>query len=317
MSAHDELTAPRHPIGVVSERTGLSQDVLRVWERRYNVVDPGRSPSGQRLYSDADIERLRLLRRATEMGRTISQVASVAAPELARLVREDEEARGQRSSREGSPDLAGEIIDPALARTLAVDGVGLHSLLWRALLALGLPAFLDEIAAPLLVRVGDEWHAGRLSPAQEHLASAIVHRVITSAVQTLAVASDAPSLLIATPAGERHEIGAVLAAAAATAEGWRVIYLGADLPATDIADAAMRSGANVVGLSILFVSDRRRVVEEIAALRQSLPVSVPLLIGGGGSAALSPELEREGIRFMRTLGELRELLRGDVALALG
>ncbi|NIP80241.1 MAG: MerR family transcriptional regulator [Gemmatimonadetes bacterium] len=67
----------RHPIGVVSERTGLTPDVLRVWERRYGVVEPSRSDGGQRLYTDADIERLRLLHLATLAGRSIGQVVEL------------------------------------------------------------------------------------------------------------------------------------------------------------------------------------------------------------------------------------------------
>ena len=315
MNAREEFNTPRHPIGVVADRTRLSQDVLRVWERRYNVVEPGRSSSGQRLYSDADIERLRLLSQATGMGRSIGQVAALPTVDLARIVREDEEARGADSARPQSQDIAMELVEPALARTVALDSLGLHALLWRSILALGLPTFLDAVAAPLLVRVGDEWHAGRLNPAQEHLASAVIQRVIAGAMQTLAVSPGAPNLLLATPTGERHEIGAVLAAAAATAEGWRVTFLGADLPAADIADAAIRSGANAVGLSIVFVPDPGRVAAEITLLRDALPVSIPLLIGGGASALLPPELERDGVRFLRTLGELRAVLRSDAAMA--
>ena len=316
MNTPDEFSRPRHPIGVVADRTRLSQDVLRVWERRYNVVEPGRSPSGQRLYSDADIERLRLLGQATSMGRTISQVAALPTAELARMVREDEEARGVASARTEPRSVAVELVEPALARTVALDGTGLHALLWRAILALGLPTFLDTVAAPLLIRIGDEWHAGRLTPAQEHLASAVVQRVISSAMEALTVPSAAPNLVLATPAGERHEIGAVLAAAAATAEGWRITYLGADLPAADIADAARRTGANAVGLSVIFVPDRGRVVDEIGLLRQALPVSIPLLIGGGASATLAAELERDGVRVLRDLGGLRQVLR-DMSLVPG
>jgi len=204
---------------------------------------------------------------------------------------------------------------PKRHSTVALDSIGLHALLWRAILALGLPTFLDTIAAPLLIRIGDEWHAGRLTPAQEHLASAVVHRVITGAMQTLVVAPGAPAILVATPAGERHEIGAVLAAAAAAAEGWRVIYLGADLPAHDIADSAIRTGANVVGLSIVFVPDPRRVADEISALRDALPVSIPLLIGGGASAQFSPASARDGVRVLSSLGDLRQALR-EMSLAV-
>ena len=71
-----------HTIQSVAEKTGLTPDVIRVWERRYNVVAPERTPSNQRLYTDADIERLNLLRRVTEQGRRISAVATLSNDEL-------------------------------------------------------------------------------------------------------------------------------------------------------------------------------------------------------------------------------------------
>ena len=314
MATSDEFTLPRHPIGVVSERTRLSQDVLRVWERRYGVVEPGRSPSGQRLYSDADIERLRLLSLATGMGRTISQVATLATPELARMVRDDEAARSQATEQARRAEPVSDLIEPALARALALDGPGLNAVLHRAMLAVGLPIFLETIATPLLTRIGDEWHAGRLVPSQEHLATAVIQRVVSSAMQLVVAAPGAPNLVIATPAGERHEIGAILAAAAASAEGWRVTYLGADLPAADIADAAIRTNAHAVGLSVIYISDRTQLLEEIRLLRARMPASVSLLVGGAGGAALS-ELQRDGIRVVRDLGSLKQALRSDPAAA--
>ncbi len=309
MNSLDEAAVPRHPIGVVAERTRLSQDVLRVWERRYRVVEPGRSATGQRLYSDADIERLRLLALATQSGRAISQVAGLDTPELARMVLEDEEARG--AARDAARDLepAADVIGPAMERIVALDPAGLDSLLRRALLGTGMTVFLDTVAAPLLTLIGNEWHAGRLTPAHEHLASGIIHRVITSAMHAAPAVAGSPTFVVATPAGERHEIGAVLAAATASTDGWRITYLGADLPATDIADAAARSNAQAVGISVIYVDDRSRVLDEIRTLRNRLPASVPLLVGGGASAVLSSQLARDGIRIVSDLAELRSELQ--------
>jgi DNA-binding transcriptional MerR regulator/methylmalonyl-CoA mutase cobalamin-binding subunit len=310
MATADESTVPRHPIGVVAERTRLSQDVLRVWERRYGVVEPGRSSSGQRLYSDADIERLRLLSLATQTGRSIGLIAGLSTRDLAQMVREDEEARTvSAADADRGVEPANDVIAPALERIVALDGPGLDALLRRSILAIGMPAFLDGVASPLLTRIGDEWHAGRLTPAQEHLGAAVIQRVITSVMQTVAAAPGAPNLIVATPAGERHEIGAVLAAAA-TAEGWRVTYLGADLPAGDIAEAASRTNAQAVGLSVIYVADRGRVIEEIHLLRARLPAAIPLLIGGAASASLAGELSRDGVRVLGGLDELRAALRG-------
>src|SRR5919107_4915681 len=85
--ARPTAEGPRHPMRVVTRRTGLSADVLRVWEKRYGVVTPSRSDTGRRLYSDTDIERLRLLHRATLAGRSIGQVAGLSTPALLELAR--------------------------------------------------------------------------------------------------------------------------------------------------------------------------------------------------------------------------------------
>src|SRR5687767_4013223 len=148
MTGSAEPNVARHPIGVVAERTGLSPDVLRVWERRYRAVEPSRAADGQRAYSDADVERLRLLRLSTQAGRSIGQVARLATEELTRLVREDEDAARQRVSRLGEragPAPATEDVERALDLARAVDAPGLESFLRRSAAAYGVPVFLDGL----------------------------------------------------------------------------------------------------------------------------------------------------------------------------
>jgi DNA-binding transcriptional MerR regulator/methylmalonyl-CoA mutase cobalamin-binding subunit len=311
MTSHTEPDIARHPIGVAAERTGLSPDLLRVWERRYRVVEPSRSLDGQRAYSDADIERLRLLRLATLAGRSIRQVARLETEELARLVREDEAARQEVSRRTERAVLVstGEDVEHALRLARAVNALGLESFLRRTAAALGVPVFLDGLVAPLLRRMGEEWETGRLTPAQEHVATAIIQRVLEGVIQFLVAPHDAPHLLLTTPVGEQHKIGSVLAAAAAAAEGWRVTYLGPDLPAGEIAAAALAVEARVVGVSIIYPGQRDRVLAELQTLRSRLPASVRLVAGGAGAVALAPELRGAGIHVVQDLSELRTALR--------
>src|SRR5512145_2591390 len=96
-------TSYRHPMRVVTRRTGLSADMLRAWERRHEVVTPSRSANGRRLYSDTDIERLGLLYRATLAGRSIGQVAGLSTAQLAALVRKDAEAERASDGAQHSP----------------------------------------------------------------------------------------------------------------------------------------------------------------------------------------------------------------------
>src|SRR5688572_5756897 len=279
MIAQAEVQVGRYAIGVVAERTGLSPDLLRVWERRYRAVEPSRMSDAQRLYSDTDVERLRLLRLATLAGRSIRQVAQLATEELTQLVREDEAAR-QRATRwddRAVPASVGEDVERALELARAVDAPGLESLLRRTAAAFGVPVFLDAVVAPLLRRMGEEWKAGRLAVAQEHLATAIIQRVLEGMIHFLVPPHGAPNLLVATLTGDQHKMGALLAATAAAAEGWRVTYLGPDLPAGEIATAAIAAGARVVGVSVVHVAEPDRVLAELQTVRTRLPASVPLL----------------------------------------
>src|SRR5215207_2144197 len=308
-----EDTAPKHPIAVVAERTGLSQDVLRVWERRYRAVEPTRGADGRRSYSDADIVRLRLLHAATNAGRSISQVAGRSPEELSRIAEEDaaerHERKGPASRAERAPPLpSADVVERALSMAAALQATDLEQLLRRSAAQFGLTPFIEDIATPLLRRIGELWHAGRATIAQEHLASSIIQDILSEAMRAMGRASGAPAVLVATPSGERHTIGATLIGAAAAAAGWRVVYLGADLPATEIAAAAVATEARVVALSIIYVHDRERTFDELRTLRARLPASVPVVAGGAGAAAIAAELERGGIRVGARLADLDAVL---------
>lgn len=313
---------PKHPIAVVAERTGLSQDVLRVWERRYRAVEPKRGPDGHRVYSDADIARLRLLSAATNSGRSIGQVARLSTRELSRMVAEDDAERAVEAAprapaaRTAAPNAA-HFVEQAAAATAAMDGAELEHVLRGAIAQLGMPTFIEDVATPLLRRIGDDWHAGRASIAHEHLASATIHDILVEAMRAMARRSGRATVLVATPSGERHAIGAALVGAAAASDGWRVVYLGADTPASEIADAALTTNARAVALSIIYIHDRARTLGELRSLRALLPPSVMIVVGGRGAEALSAELVPLGIRVGTSSFDLREALESAAAAERG
>ena len=310
----DDPARQRHPIGVVVERTGLSQHVLRVWERRYRAVEPSRGEGGHRLYSDDDIARLRLLHAATAAGRSIGQVAALSTDELSRMAQEDAAARldplrSAARRRDLSHAAAADMVDQALALTATLDPVELEHLLRRAVARFGVSAFIEDVASPLLRRIGEDWHTGRSSIAHEHLASTTVHDIIVESMRSMARQSASATVLVATPAGERHAIGAALVGAAAAAEGWRVLYLGADVPASDIAAAARATKAAVVAVSVTYIHDHAKTLDEIRSLRDHLPPAVVLIVGGAGAAAIALDTVGVGVRVGSTLADLRDTLR--------
>ena len=292
-----------HSIAAVSARTGLSQDVLRVWERRYGAVEPTRSAGNQRLYSDDDVARFRLLAAATSTGRSIRTVANLPTVALEALVRDDNARAGaDRASEEISPD-AGRL-DQALALTYALDGAGLDASLRRSIVEGGLPRFLEVDAPALMRRVGEEWEAGRLSVAHEHLASGVLLNVVLDAIRGLPTSPTAPRLLVATLSRERHGVGAVLAAAVAALDGWTVVHLGVDVPSTDIASSAVTAGARAVALSIVDEADRAHVLREVSAVRKGAS-TLPIIVGGAAAVAMGANLAAAGAVVCHSFADFR------------
>ena len=295
---------------VVIQRTGLSADVLRAWEKRYGVVAPERSEGGQRLYSDEDVERLALLHRATAAGRNIGQISRLGLPELEALILEDESVRAAQAARpERRASQAQFFFDAAFAAIKRLDAVELDSLLRRAAMQLSAAVVVDEVIVPLLREVGESWHRGEISPAHEHMGTAAIRRVLAWMSGSAIVSSAAPTVLVATPANQRHELGAKIVATTATTEGWRVVFLGADLPAEAIANAAIQARAAVVALSMIFPVDDPGILDEMRRLRSLLPPQVLVVAGGPAAEAHATALVSDGVRVVEDLEQLRILLR--------
>lgn len=305
-----QLHDKRHPIQVAARRAGVSPHVLRAWERRYrDVVAPGRSAGGRRLYSDADIERLRLLHEATRAGRRIGDVAGLSVTELEALLSDDrtavlEPAGVERLSAASTIHCLNECLDA----TLDLDQTRLERCLNTAALSLPLPQMIDEVVVPLMQQVGHMWSEGTLTPGHEHFVSAIVSRFLMGLATRLSAGPDAPRLVVTTPQGTRHAIGGLLAALTGASGGWHVTFLGSDLPALDIAAAAERLQAECVALSIIYPADDPQIHEELRSLRRDLGPDVDLLVGGRAAATYRATLGEIDAMLLLDLGSLQQAL---------
>ncbi|MBK7771200.1 MAG: MerR family transcriptional regulator [bacterium] len=297
---------PRHSIAVVSRRTGLSQLVLRAWERRYHVVEPGRTESGRRRYSDLDIVRLGLLRRLTAADHRIGDVANLPLVELRELAEGLPEpwpemnaganiGAGMAGSLVGAlPVTAAELLTEALAAVAALQSAALEDVLARASMHLSRPALRQELIRPLLERVGELWRDGTLRIAHEHMASSIVQSFLSATNASQMPDAGAPLLVVAAPARNRHELGALLVASLGLELGWEVLYLGADLPAEEIAAAALQRGARAVYLSLIFPASDVVVAGQIDLLRRLAGPGLAILAGGAASASYDAVLLQAG-----------------------
>ena len=296
---------------VVVLRTGLTPDLLRAWERRYGVVAPIRSEGGQRLYSDEDVERLLLLTRAVSGGRAISQVAKLPLPALKGIIEKDAHAvrvtaaPAQATSSESRES----VYDAALAAVERFDAAKLESELRGAALRLGIDEMLDGVIGPLLLAIGSRWHAGLLGPAQEHLATAVLRRTLAWMMENGAPPAGAPALVVATLTGQTHELGAMFVAAAASSHGWRVVYLGANLPPAEIAAATERTRASAIALSFVYPADDPAIAGALRELHAALPAKTAILAGGGAAANYAGVLSAIGASRLGSISELRSWLR--------
>ena len=269
-----------YPLRAASRLTGVSPELLRAWERRYGVVRPRRTPGGTRRYSAADLERLRLVKAAVDAGHRIGQVAHLGDAELERLSRPD--------------DRSGNSFDAILAALDRLEAAEFQRLLALQLAALGPLRFAREVAAPLVREIGDRWGAGQLGVASEHAATAVLRSLLGSAFQPTPASTRGPRIVFATPSGERHELGLLMAALTALGAGANPLYLGADLPVEDTVAAVRRTDASVLAISI--ATPAAPHARSLRALRDSLAGTVRLWVGGRGSQdlALPSGVERIG-----------------------
>jgi len=264
-----ELT---YPLRTAARLTGLSPEVLRAWERRYGVVRPLRTSGGTRRYSAADLERLRLVKAAVDAGHRISQVAQLDLDELKRrsVVAE---ARSDGH------------LDEILAALQRLDDASSQRLLSLQLSALGPVRFARAVARPLVHEVGERWANGRMGIAHEHLATGLLRSLLGSALQPTASSLLGPRIVFATPAGERHELGLLMAALTALGAGGHPLYLGADLPVEDLLAAVEGANAKALALSLVTIP-AAQAARTLGALRGGMSDPVRLWLGGSGAREL-------------------------------
>jgi cobalamin-dependent methionine synthase I len=141
------------------------------------------------------------------------------------------------------------------------------------------------------------------------MASAVFRRVLSWLFRVYEVKGSAPRLVVATPPGQVHELGALMVAASAAAEEWSVTYLGADLPVADLVSAATQTGARAVAISAVYAPKGEDLLATLREMRAGLPERVPLLVGGAAAPEIRSDAEAGGALVIESLPELRSLLR--------
>jgi methanogenic corrinoid protein MtbC1 len=257
-------------IGDICSETGLSVDVLRIWERRYGFPAPVRLPSGHRRYRREDLHQLRLMAEAVALGHRPALVVRAGEATLKRLLTHPDNPR----------------VEALFAAVVAMDTDGMRGFLGEALNLLGLKPLLQQVVAPLLDRVGTAWAEGSLGVHQEHLLTEVLEDLLRDLRRGCQTRTGRGSVLLCTLPGERHRLGLLMAALAYAAEGTRTELLGVDLPVASIAQAARTLKVERVAVSLSIQSAGELTRRLLLDLSERLPAGCRLLVGGQGAARL-------------------------------
>jgi MerR family transcriptional regulator, light-induced transcriptional regulator len=289
-----------YSIKAVAQATGLTVETLRAWERRYAVVAPVRDASGRRVYRPEDVVRLRRLREATDRGHPISRLAPLSDERLAALLDAPPDQRAQGT--------AHALVERILGAAQDFRAADCEQAITLAVAMLPPPRLVTEVLQPLLREVGDRWHRGELSIAHERLVSNIVARHVGLMLDAYDRAARRESFVFATLPGERHELGLLMSAMICASRGFKVHYLGADLPPAEIARFTREVGASVIAISVVLQEGLADMPLQLAQLAAALPPDTAIWIGGSASPRLASEplpancvLLRDGTEFEQRL----------------
>jgi len=252
--------------------TGMSESRLRTWERRYGIPKPGRSATGRRLYDENDLAVIRRMAALVTAGVPASEAAEAARIEARGAAEGPSEAAAARDD-----DLR---IAPLVQAAVGYDEGAIVRRIREMVASMSWGGALDEVLFPTLRRVGEYWGAGTLVTASEHFLSEVIRRELSAGLSAvLDGEGDAPSVLLACAEGDRHDLGLLAVSLLLRLRGLRVTYLGADVPAYDLMEAAQRTSSGAICLSATTASALANLGRSARGIVSSR-LSIRLFVGG-------------------------------------
>jgi DNA-binding transcriptional MerR regulator/methylmalonyl-CoA mutase cobalamin-binding subunit len=259
-------------ISAVERETGLSKDVLRMWERRYGFPKPGRDDNGERQYTPSDVGKLRAMKRLMDVGVRPGKIVDLALTELNAMA----DARTMPRLEPLAPALEHDV----LTMLKTHDVTSLQHLLANLMMRQGLQRFVLDTITPLNRAIGDAWMRGELQVFEEHLYTEQLQVALRAAINAFPRQNGSPRVLLTTFPAEQHGLGLLMVEAMMVPEGVHCISLGPQTPLEDIRRAAVAHKVQIVALSFSAAFPLRQAIDGLLTLRRQLPAPVTLWAGG-------------------------------------
>ena len=291
-----------HRIHRVAKLTGLSRDVIRVWERRFGLLQPTRGANRYRNYSDEDVALLRYLKEQLDAGASIGDLARLGREELVTRVR----TTVPRAA------IVDNTFDRLLRELLSAldpfDRISFEKRLNGAVAVVPFEEALHGILLPLQEQVGQRWHDGRINIAIEHYVTNQIQQKIFAALNQLPVAEFGAKVIVACPPGEEHNIAALAVAYRCRVRGCRVYYLGANVPIASLGKLCREVEPDLTILSFPVALPEAKAAELLQALAHELRPSTTVMAGGNGTLAMRDHFATSKIDVLENFGELDKKL---------
>lgn len=294
-----------------SRLSGVSEHLIRIWERRYQAIYPSRSENGRRVFQESDVSRLRYLKQLTDVGYSISKIASLSNNELVELFQKTSVLQATREHSEK--------VDVALSYLKNYRVEVLVSLFDRCEKQMGVREFLLDFVSPLFAKVGAATQANELSIAHEHVLSALLRDHLGRLMHSLNRSDELEQVKIAfaTREGDLHEFGILIGAVLAALHGFKVHYFGPNMPAKALALACNSLRCRHLVVSFVFSSTspllNSRYVDE---LFENLNPDIKVVVGGPGCVQIGNKKASLQLLKIGTLQNLDEFLNKNSASAI-
>jgi len=296
-----------YPIRAVVKLTGVNPATIDSWERRHGALKPKHGVHG-RLYSEQEVQRIRLLRDAIAKGHHIRHLAKREDEQLRLLAQFPNPAVVKSEEAFDAAAAAVTILDALLEMIEDFDYSSAERELNRLAAATADASdIVHEIALPLMRITGERWHEGDFTIAQEHMVTALLTGLLASMLRLYGNPKPVVKVLMATPEHEHHGFGILAAAMLTAAKGLGALHLGTNLPASEIVFAARSTDADAVLLGVCGANSER-VIDAMQEIRKGTKKRTQLWIGGSADPTLMAAAEKLGWKAMKNFHEFEDQL---------